>query len=78
MLDNARKAGVATIILSGGEPLLRKDFMELADHISDLGIRIGFASNGSLFTEKILDRIAQKKPKRIFSNQFGHPGSPGI
>jgi radical SAM protein with 4Fe4S-binding SPASM domain len=66
MLDNARKAGVTYVVLSGGEPLIRKDFLELADHMSELGMRMGFASNGSLFTDEILDHIARKNPKASF------------
>ena len=57
MLDQAHAAGVRDIIVSGGEPFARDDIVGLLAHMADLGISARIASNGSLLTGQILDRL---------------------
>jgi radical SAM protein with 4Fe4S-binding SPASM domain len=42
---------VPVILLSGGEPLMRKDIFEIIKIIKDNGIRVSLSSNGSLIDE---------------------------
>ncbi len=46
MIDDLKKSGVKRILLSGGEPLMRPDFMQLLDYICQSGISPGLISNG--------------------------------
>jgi radical SAM protein with 4Fe4S-binding SPASM domain len=45
------------LILSGGEPLLRSDIFDLAKYATDRGVRVALASNGTLLTPGIVDKI---------------------
>ena len=52
--------GVPVILFSGGEPVVRKDLMELAGFAVESGLRVALSSNGTLITEDIareLNRI---------------------
>ena len=50
-IDEMHSLGTRAVIFSGGEPLLRKDFvLQLAEHCDDLGIIPAMLSNGLLIT----------------------------
>jgi radical SAM protein with 4Fe4S-binding SPASM domain len=53
------------IILSGGEPLLRPDIFELARHASAQGIRVALATNGTLLSPEMADKIRESGIKRV-------------
>ncbi|SFH90550.1 putative heme d1 biosynthesis radical SAM protein NirJ1 [Tindallia magadiensis] len=48
---------VPVLLFSGGEPLIRPDFFELAEEASRLGIRPTLSTNGTLITKKIAQRL---------------------
>ena len=53
--------GVMEVSLTGGEPLVRKDFMEIVDALLAGGIRITtIYSNGKLVTDELLDELAAR------------------
>ncbi|MFZ2288883.1 MAG: heme d1 biosynthesis radical SAM protein NirJ [Halopseudomonas yangmingensis] len=58
VIDDLHEAGVRVLILSGGEPLLRPDIFELADHARDKGFYVALSSNGTLIDESNIERIA--------------------
>lgn len=47
-LTKCAKAGVMAVNFGGGEPLLRKDLLELARHAAAAGLRVSMNSNGYL------------------------------
>jgi radical SAM protein with 4Fe4S-binding SPASM domain len=49
--------GVPVVLFSGGEPLLRKDFFELADYARRQGLRIALSTNGTLITREVAEHI---------------------
>ncbi|HVN73921.1 MAG TPA: radical SAM protein [Methanoregula sp.] len=51
------KEGVVVIAFSGGEPLMRKDFFEIAAYAHQHEIYVALASNGTLITPEVADRI---------------------
>lgn len=53
------------LVLSGGEPLYRRDVFELARFASDRGIRVALATNGTLVTKDVAQRIADAGVKRV-------------
>ncbi len=57
-LDQLAGLGSLFLSLTGGEPLLRKDFWEIAQHAHDLGFAINLKTNGTLIDEKKADRMA--------------------
>ena len=53
--------GVREVSLTGGEPLVRKDFMEIVDALLAGGIHIcTIYSNGKLVTDQLLDQLAER------------------
>jgi len=50
LLEQIAKAGFKIMIFSGGEPLMRKDIVELVAHAKSLGLRSVFGTNGTLIT----------------------------
>lgn len=52
-----RAAGDPIIILTGGEPLVRKDFFEIAGKCCGLFTRVALATNGTLLDDDLARRI---------------------
>jgi heme b synthase len=53
------------VVLSGGEPLLRRDLFEIARHGTDLGLRMCIATNGTLVTDEICARMKAAEIKMV-------------
>jgi radical SAM protein with 4Fe4S-binding SPASM domain len=51
VLQDLADFGVPSVLFSGGEPLLRKDLLELMDYARQLGLRTVISTNGTLITE---------------------------
>ena len=49
--------GVPVLLFSGGEPLLRNDFFELARYAVDLGLGVVVSTNGTLITPDVAYQI---------------------
>lgn len=58
VIDDLQQAGVKVLILSGGEPLLRKDLFLLADYARNRGFFVALSTNGTLIDESNIQRIA--------------------
>lgn len=70
-LDQLAGLGSLFLSLTGGEPLLRKDFWEIAQHAHDLGFAINLKTNGILIDEKTADRIAKLSFYRVDISLLG-------
>lgn len=53
LVDELADLGLQRITLSGGEPLMRKDWHKIAQKLIDRGVRTGMISNGWFVEEKI-------------------------
>ena len=65
LLDEMEKAGVLYLTLSGGEPLLRKDFPEIYRHAHSKGFLINVFTNGSKITDAILALFLELPPQKV-------------
>ncbi len=65
ILDDISRFAKPVVVLSGGEPLLRKDVFDLAAHGKDKGLRMCLATNGTLVTPEICDRIKEADIKMV-------------
>jgi len=57
--------GNPILVLSGGEPLYRRDIFELAEYGNSLGLRVALATNGTLVTKDVADKIKHSGIKRV-------------
>ena len=53
MIDDLAAFGSPVLLFSGGEPLMRKDLLELAKYATDKGMRAVISTNGTLITKEI-------------------------
>ena len=53
------------VILTGGEPLLRKDIFDLAKSGTQIGLRMVMATNGTLLTPGIVEKLKSSGIKRV-------------
>lgn len=53
------------ITLLGGEPLLRQDWYEIAQHIRNLGIKLTIISNGYTINKNVIDQFRKLEPYTI-------------
>src|SRR5271167_4737775 len=65
IIDQIAKFGNPILVLSGGEPLYRPDIFELAEYGTSLGLRVALATNGTLVTKDIAERIKHAGIKRV-------------
>lgn len=52
MIDDLAAYGAPVMLFSGGEPLVRKDLVELANHAVTRGMRAVISTNGTLITKE--------------------------
>ena len=58
IIDELASCGVFNVALTGGEPLVRSDFPQIVEALSEKGINIDhILSNGALIDEKLLDLL---------------------
>ena len=57
IIDDIAGYAKPVVVLSGGEPLLRKDIFEIARYGTDKGLRMCLATNGTLVTEEVCGKI---------------------
>lgn len=51
--------------VTGGEPLMRKDFFEIMNYAADLGYYWGITSNGMLITERIVKKLEEARMSTV-------------
>ncbi len=61
VIDQLTDIGVTALAFSGGEPLIRKDFFEVARHAANRGLYVSLASNGTLLTKENVKKLKQTK-----------------
>ena len=57
VMDDLKAFGVPALILSGGEPLLRKDIFEIAERAKAMGFYTALSTNGTLIDPALATRI---------------------
>ena len=65
LLDGIRETGTPIIIMSGGEPLMRPDILEIIAYGTQLGFRMTLATNGTMITEELACRLRDAGVQRV-------------
>ena len=69
--EEAKKGGLLFLLLTGGEAMIRDDFMELYEALAQMGFRLVINTNGSLVTDEILDLFRRYPPGRVNVSMYG-------
>jgi AdoMet-dependent heme synthase len=65
IIDQIAEVSKPILVLSGGEPLFRKDIYELARYATERGLRAALATNGTLVTKEVARKIVESGVKRV-------------
>lgn len=71
LLDELAVLGCVFLNITGGEPLLRKDFPDIYRHAIGRGFVVTVFSNASLITQDILALWAQLPPRKVEISLYG-------
>ncbi len=59
VVDQLADFGVTSLAFSGGEPLMRKDFFDVARHAVESGLYVSLATNGTLLNEENVRKLKE-------------------
>lgn len=71
IVDQAAEMGVFSLTLTGGEPLLRQDLLDIYDYIKSKGILPILFTNGTLITPRIAEHLAEYPPFFVEVSVYG-------
>lgn len=57
LIDDLAEMEIPLLMLSGGEPLIRKDFWQIVFYAHQKGLRAALSSNGTLITREVVRKI---------------------
>ena len=73
-VDLARRAvdnGMVFLLLTGGEVFLRRDFFEIYQPLTRLGLVLALFTNGTLITPDVASRLSEAPPSRTEITLYG-------
>lgn len=65
MLDQLTALGISEILVGGGEPLVKTDFLQFVDACNSRGINVKVFTNGLLLTEDLIKELAARDIKYL-------------
>jgi radical SAM protein with 4Fe4S-binding SPASM domain len=71
ILNQMADAGCLFLLITGGEPLLRPDFVEVYRHVRQRGMIVTLFTNGTLLTPRIADLLADTRPFVVDVTLYG-------
>ena len=75
LLDEIKECGLKNIVLIGGEPLIRQDFLRIVDEVVRRGLFVSeIFTNGSLVTESLLEMLERRHVRPLFMLSFDGTG----
>lgn len=72
ILDKLAEAGVLFLVLTGGEPLVRRDFAAIYLHAKKCGFIISLYTNGTMVDSTIADLLWKFPPRRVEITLYGY------
>ena len=72
IIDELYEINCFTITITGGEPLLNKDFKKMYLYAKQKGMRVGINTNGYFINEDIIKLFNKYKPHQIEISIYGY------
>lgn len=71
ILDQIADAGCLMLLMTGGEPLMRRDFAEIYTYAVERGLLVSVFTNGILVNDRIVDLFADLPPRAVEITLYG-------
>lgn len=71
VLDQLAEAGCVSAGFTGGDPFLRRDFLEIAEYARSKKFVVRILTNASFLTDAVADRVAALKPASVSVSLYG-------
>ncbi len=71
LVEQATQAGMRFLLLTGGEPMLRPDFSQVYDAMSQLGLSISINTNGTMLSEQVRNLLERRPPSQLNVTLYG-------
>lgn len=71
MAEQASKAGTLTLLLTGGEVMIRPDFCEIYGAIAKMGFVLTVYTNATMVTDSVMDIFRRYPPHKIGVTMYG-------
>lgn len=71
MAEQFRDAGGLTVLITGGEAMMRPDFCQIYEAISRMGLFVTVFTNGTTISDDILELFAKRPPSLIGLTLYG-------
>ena len=71
LIDQIVDEGCFWLLFTGGEPFIRKDFLDIYSHAKKRGLLISLFTNGTFITPEIADYLSSWKPLSIEITLYG-------
>jgi len=72
IIDEVVDEGCLWFLITGGEPLVRRDFLDIYTYAKRKGLIISLFTNGTLITPRIADYLAEWPPFKIEITLYGY------
>lgn len=69
--SDARDEGMLFLLLTGGEPFIRKDFVQIYEELIKMGMMVSINTNASLYNEELRELFQKYPPARINVSLYG-------
>jgi radical SAM protein with 4Fe4S-binding SPASM domain len=71
IIDEIVEAGCLFLTLTGGDPMIRRDFIEIYEYAVQQGLLVSVFCNGSLITEQIIASFKKYPPRNVEVSVYG-------
>lgn len=72
IVDIINNVEISEILISGREPFMRGDLLDILDYINDYGIPISISTNGYLLSNDIIKRLTKIEIKAVNLSVYSH------
>ena len=69
--EQATQSGMLFLLLTGGEPMLRPDFSQVYDAMSQMGPSISINTNGTMLSKQVRDLLERRPPSQLNVTLYG-------